>query len=273
LAALPLVIGVWTAHALVGLSPGASTSLVSRLDDREHVMFRIDPSRLLRQIFVSPADVDLTIDRRQVLRALFEKVAAGTTTGERVEAWVRYLQDRIAHPKYPPMHDAQIMVTDPIWILEQRVGQCGQTNRVLVDGLLAAGIPARIVQLAAHVAAEAFYDGQWHFLDADWLNFGQFVRKDDGSIPSTAEIYRNPELLNSVVADLEFDLYGVPVTLPEYIEPYVAMFRRIDLGGYMTPFYLVKTATPEQERQDFKFGWGFYRVETDPHESADNLPS
>jgi hypothetical protein len=235
-------------------------------------MFRVDPSRLVRQIFVSPADIDLTIDRRQVLRELFEKVAAGTTTAERVEAWVRYLQDHIAHPAYPPMHDDRVMVTDPVWILEEQIGQCGQTNRVLVDGLAAAGIPARIVQLAAHVAAEAFYDGQWHFLDADWLNFGQFVRKEDGSIPSTAEIYEKPELLSSVVEDLEFDLYGVPVRHPEYIEPYVAMFRRVRLGAYVTPFYVVKTATPEQERTDFKFGWDFYRVETGPYGSTTASP-
>jgi hypothetical protein len=254
---------LWTAGAdRPDPPPREAAALISRLTDREHVLVRIDRSRLLEKTIVPAHEINLDIDRREVLRQLFQRVAVGATTGERVEAWVRYLQDRIAHPVWPPMHSETVMLTDPIWILENRLGQCGQTNRVLVDGLLAAGIPARVVQLAAHVAAEAYYDGQWRFLDADWLNFGQFIRKRDGTIASTAEIYEEPELLRHVDADREFDLYGVKVTDDEYHQPYATMFRRVKLGGYETPYYLVKTATPQQERDQLTFGWDHYEVET-----------
>jgi hypothetical protein len=158
------------------------------------------------------------------------------------------------------MDDAQ-MVTGPIWSLRNRLGQCGQTNRVVVDGLSAAGYRARVVQLAAHVAAEVWYDGGWHYLDADWLKQHQFVKKPDGTIPSTSEIYSHPEYLAGV--DAESGFRSAPVdTRHETYQPYNAMFRRVDLGnGVLTPFYLSKTATPAQER-DAGFGWSHYRVET-----------
>lgn len=150
---------------------------------------------------------------------------------------------------------------DPIWILEHRLGQCGQTNRVLVDGLLAIGMRARAVQLAAHVAAEAWYDGQWHYLDADWLNLGQMIRRPDGVIPSTAEIYEHPEYLKGINANREFELYPVNVIHTETYKPYDQMFKRVRLGEYELPYYMIKTATPAQERNIY-FGWDIYRVET-----------
>ena len=107
-----------------------------------------------------------------------------------------------------------------------------------------------------------YYDGQWRFLDADWLSFGQFVRKRDGTIPSTAEIYERPELLNTVDADREFKRYGVKVTHDESYQPYAAMFRRVKVGEYETPFYVVKTATPQQERHQVTFGWDFFTIVT-----------
>lgn len=234
---------------------------ITQLASGPNVLAVIDAAALESRARIPESDIDTSVDRRAFLRDLFHRVTSGSSTSEHVESWVRFLQDRIAHPAWPPMHDETTMVTDPIWILSHRLGQCGQTNRVLVDGLLSVGIPARVVQLAAHVAAEAYYDGQWRFLDADWLNLGQFVRKADGTIPSTAEIYADLSLLDNVKPNLEFDLYPTKVTHPENFQPYKEMFRHVRLGAYTTPFYLVKTATPEQEH-DLTYGWKFYRVET-----------
>jgi hypothetical protein len=165
-------------------------------------------------------------------------------------AWVRYLQDRLAHPKTAPLHDNGQAIYDPLWILVNRVAHCGQTNRVLVDGLSAAGFKARVVQLKAHVAAEVWMDEAWRFLDADWLNLGQTVRRPDGTLPSAEEIHANPSLLDSVTPDLEFRLY--PPEALDDMPPYQDMFAT-------KPYYYVKTATVKQERNEY-YGWNFYQT-------------
>jgi hypothetical protein len=248
--------------AISGIAKGSpDEKLIEELSDRENVLVHIDAETLSRRLTVPESDIDLSIDRRQFLHDLVEHIAPQSNESERVGAWVRYLQDRIAHPAWPPMHNAATMVLDPIWILEHRLGQCGQTNRVLVDGLLAVGMQARVVQLAAHVAAEAWYDGQWHYLDADWLNLGQMIRRPDGVVPSTAEIYEHPEFLKGLNANREFELYPINVIHTETYKPYQEMFKRVRLGEYETPYYLIKTATPAQERNIY-FGWDRYRVES-----------
>lgn len=229
------------------------------LSQRANILVRLDASRLTTPMVVPAAATLTPYDRRAVLRGLVERVAPGETTSERVEAWVRYLQDHIAHPAYPPMHPGGAMVTDPLWIVSNGLGQCGQTNRVVVDGLQAIGVPARLVQLSEHVAAEAYYDGQWHFLDADWLNLGQFVRKPDGTIPSVVEIYADPGLLASVKAGREWEFYPADVTHEETYKPYRQMFTHVTHSGHTTPYYYVKTATPEQEHNPL-FGWDHYVV-------------
>lgn len=206
---------------------------------------------LTRRISLPITDIDLTIDRRYLLAELFSKVSSGYTSQEsQVLAWVRYLQDRLAHPKTAPLHDNGQAIYDPLWILLNRVAHCGQTNRVLVDGLSAAGFEARVVQLKAHVAAEVWIDRAWRFLDADWLNLGQLVRRPDGTLPSAEEIHANPSLLDSVKPDLEFRLY--PSESVDEMPPYEDMFAT-------KPYYYVKTATMKQERNAY-YGWNFYKT-------------
>lgn len=161
------------------------------------------------------------------------------------------MQDRIAHPKWAPLLDNGQAIYDPYWILKNQIAHCGQTNRVVVDGLNAAGFKARVVQLKSHVAAEVWLDGAWRFLDADWLDLGQFVRREDGSIPSADEIHKNPKLLSGLMPGLEFKLYPIDV-MPPGAEPYDVMLS-------VKPYYYVKTATPEQEKNEY-FGWNYYET-------------
>lgn len=207
---------------------------------------------LLTRVTIPISALDLKTDRRGLLTALFDQITSGQNTDQaRVEAWVRYVQDRIAHPKWAPLLDNGQAIYDPYWILKNRLGQCGQTNRVVVDGLLAAGFRARGVQLKAHVAAEVWFDGQWHYLDADWLNLGQFVKRKDGTLPSAMKIFLNPSLLNGLRPGTEFKMYAADVSHPE-IESYAAMFD-------VSPYYYVKTATRGQERNEY-YGWNHYKT-------------
>lgn len=242
------------------IASGRSPTLLEQVTSRDYVAKSVSPALLLNPILVNPEDIDLSIDRKAFLAQVFHSVTTGVTNQQKVESWVRFLQDRIAHSREVPMHSEGVMLTDPVWILKNRVAQCGQTNRVLIDGLTAVGYKARTVQLANHIAAEVWYDGEWHFIDADWLNKGQFVRQPDGTLPSTAEIYANPEWLDEIDQNAEFKDYPVDIGYSEH-RLYSQMFTRVDTGsGNITPFYLTKIATPEQEK-DLTFGWNFYKVE------------
>ena len=183
-----------------------------------------------------------SFNRRRYLESLVPLVTAGARSPEEIAVkWTAWLQRHIAHPKWPPMHDAATMVLDPVWIIENRIAHCGQTNRVLVAGLKLAGIEARLIQLAAHVAAEAYWDGAWHYLDADWLHDGETVRWEDGVIPSAEEIAGNLHWLDRLHPSSEFETYPVdishnPEILGAPVAEYKRMFDHSPAAGRRTPF-------------------------------------
>lgn len=226
--------------------------LVAELLDHRNAAILLPREAFSKQISVPVSAVDGVVNRRVLLASLFSRLTAGQPTDQlRVEAWVRYVQDRIAHPKWAPLLENGQAIYDPYWILKNQLGQCGQTNRLVVDGLAAAGFKARVVQLKSHVAAEVWLDGAWRYLDADWLNLGQFVRHEDGSLASAKEIHENRKLLNGLLPGLEFRLYPVDVLHPGF-EPYDEMFS-------VRPYYLVKTATAAQEKNEY-YGWNYYQI-------------
>ena len=65
----------------------------------------VSPRKLLEKIIVPSTAFRAAVDRRVVLRELFQRVARGNSDQQRVEAWVMYVQDRVAHPSWPPMMD------------------------------------------------------------------------------------------------------------------------------------------------------------------------
>lgn len=205
---------------------------------------------LVGQIVVSAAELE-TPSRRAILKDLFERQAGTGADQERVERFVAFLQAEIFHPINPPIDEDGTAVYDPVWILNNRLGQCGQTNRVLVDALDAAGYRSRLIQLNGHVAAEAFFDGGWHYLDADGLSEGDVIRKADGTIPSAADIITNPSLIDHIEAYREVSAYPVRTVRRDF--RYADAFKS-------RPYAYVKTATPEDERNHY-YGWNRYRAE------------
>lgn len=224
--------------------PPSEVLLASLMDGRDATDV-LPAEAYTTPVFLPAASIDLTVDRRLLLQQLFSRVTAAEP--DPIEAWVEYLQDRVAHPTTPPMHEWGINVYDPLWILENRLAWCGQINRVLVDGLLIAGFDARMVQLNGHQAAEVWLDGQWRYLDADFANV--WIRKPDGTIPSAQEIHDDPSLLDSIAWEPEFLRYPIGLADPGP-EFYAQVFED-------QPYYYVKTATLEQERDPF-FGWNSY---------------
>src|SRR5687768_5107864 len=115
-----------------GIAPSAQ--LLAELTDGLKATDVLPLSAYTDAIVLPTSAIDLTIDRRLLLKELFAKVTEGAA--DPVEAWVTYLQERIVHPANPPIHDNGLAIFDPLWILENRIAHCGQTNRLVVDGLL-----------------------------------------------------------------------------------------------------------------------------------------
>lgn len=226
-----------------GIAP--SEVLLDELTTPDHAIDVLALEAYTTPVILPLSAIDLTVDRRELMLRLFARVSAGEA--DPVLAWLEYLQERIAHPTEPPLHDNGIGIFDPLWILQNRIAHCGQTNRVLVDGLLAAGYRARVVQLRNHQAAEVWVDGDWRFLDADWMN--AVVREADGGIASAEDIWRDTSLLDGLDSNEEFARYPVDI-LPPGFGTYAEMFET-------KPYYYVKTATRSQERDEY-FGWANY---------------
>lgn len=133
------------------------------------------------------------------LRSVVKSVTSGQSTDADVGMrWTTWLQNVTCHSCYPPIDEQGQMITHPMILLQDRRMHCGQSARLIVDGLSAVGIHARLLQLNGHVAAEFFSGSEWILAEADILGHGQFVRDDTGSLAGLDAIQRHPEILKSV---------------------------------------------------------------------------
>ena len=224
---------------------------------------------LLKVHVVRDADLATPLDRREFLKRLVGRITRGSKTPqELVEKWTTWLQNHMVHSVKPPLDTEGQAVYDPIWLLKNRVAHCGQTNRILVDGLDAVGFKTRLVQFVAHVGAEVHYDGGWRYIDADIFDFGTLVRKSDGSLASGAEITAMPELIDTIQPFEEYSFYpkvrgeeqslsveGARAVIKEQFTK-----RVTHDGGFVTPYVWVKTASRKEEENKY-FGWNYYHAE------------
>jgi hypothetical protein len=137
-------------------------------------------------------------DPQAHLAALFRTVTAGAADGlSRGKRWIRYVQ--AINLSAPASLDTDgSAIYHPLWLLENRAMDCSQTARLVVDGFISEGIPARVLQLKGHVSAEFYANGKWRLAEADVLTDGEFVADAYGDPASVDEIFANPALLTSV---------------------------------------------------------------------------
>jgi hypothetical protein len=158
---------------------------------------------------------------------------------------------------------------------------CGQTARLVVDGLSAIGIPARVLQMKGHVSSEFFAEGRWILAEADILNNGQFLKDELGELVGIEEVMDDPSILNSVDPYLEPNCWTLlpPPKAQELMERYrlvsgsdvgkgsrsvwASTFEKIEYGDEMrgtlqSPFVIKKTASPEETNDHHYFGWNHY---------------
>jgi hypothetical protein len=135
-------------------------------------------------------------------------------------------------------------------LLELGEMRCAHVSMVAADLYRAAGYQARLVQLGAHICAEVYYDGGWHYLDADLYGGDQIARLPNGTIPSVDQLSRQPQLLNAVFSTEP----NLSVTLPT-LAYYMAYFYFSTAAYSGPPGYYVKNTTVAQDATSADYGW------------------
>ena len=206
------------------------------------------------------------VDRRAVLGAIFEQVTRGCRTNtDRHRAVLRFLHKASNHNLIQPMWPDRTVVYDPLILLELGEMRCGQVNRLAVDLFRAAGLDGRIVQVAFHVSAEVHYDGDWHFMDADAWGAGEVVIDPDGTIPSVAELSRDPARLDALAAYWEPDWRNSTRDDQTWYHPsWIFFAEEAYRASGVRPTVYLKTATPAQEQASRDYGWNYYQAADDP---------
>jgi hypothetical protein len=89
---------------------------------------------------------------------------------------------------------------------------CHVHANVLAMLCKAAGFPVRIANIAGHEGSEVFYDGKWHYLDADIQMFHRLRPPQQDVIASREDLYRDPSLVDD--QPNPSDPYCLPDRLP-----------------------------------------------------------
>jgi len=219
------------------------------------------------------SDRMLLVDRKAALKAIFDKVAAEAKTNTSKHlAVLKFLQQAAYHNLWmQPIYADLQGVVDPLVLLELGDMRCGAVARLGVDLFEAAGYSGRLVQCAAHVTAEVFYDGSWHLFEADLSGGGQAIIVD-GRIPSMSELANDPYLIDSIPAHFERYVSILP-RFEQYVRPQHRIKETLYCNSYYffcagehwatKPCYCYKTATPEQAAGSRSYGWDYYRIDHD----------
>lgn len=203
-----------------------------------------------------------SVDRRQALKSIFEKVTAGAATNlERHLAVLKFLQKSSFHNYIQPMYEDKQAVFDPLVLLELGEMRCGAVARLGVDLFEAAGYKGRLVQAHSHVSAEIYYDGSWHFFEAD-LSGGPPVLLN-GQLPSLEELARTPYIVDRVPS--RFELFVGPI--PDYNFLHEGKYRSYYLFskealGTIKEAYYYKVASESEVSGSKWYGWNYYKIDS-----------
>ena len=230
--------------------------LIRLLSQHEKTVNSISKSEYFNFKTADSSQITSIKDRRELLYSVVSAVTKNSVNDlESAKKWTVFLQDKLVHPEKPPLLSNGQAIYDPIWILKNKFAHCGQTSRLIVDGLETLGIGGRVVQLKDHVIAEVFIDGEPIALDADLLDGGRFYQKSDGSIPSAQEIFENPSFLNILRHNVytEYNIFGGAEKDEDYY------WFKLKEHFSVEPYYYVKTASQSNLDNEY-YGWNHYRT-------------
>lgn len=203
------------------------------------------------------------VDRRTALKYIFEQATKNAKTNMEKHLKLLYFLQRISFDnKIQAMYKDKQMVVDPLVLLELHEMRCGQVARLAVDLFNAAGYKTRLVQASGHVMAEIYYDGNWHYLDADRSGSGQVVIMN-GKIPSVAEMAKDPQRVDLVYSSIEDSVAEIGDYFGAVRDMAYILFSNKDSFNTDpgSAAYYYKTATPEQEKNSKICGWNYYKTE------------
>ena len=123
-------------------------------------------------------------------------IKPGMTQRQKAEAVYHFLRRQVYHAPAPregrqPNNFAYGVVYDPITLINVYGYTYCFGNRGAVEALWqAAGLEARGAGIGGHSIAEVYYDGQYHYYDAD--QHGYCLLPDGKTVASIAQIERDP---------------------------------------------------------------------------------
>lgn len=235
----------------------STQGIIKSLSKHELTLNTIDAQDYFSEVVVSMDEIAHYKNQRYILTGVVRNVTEHAANDlERAILWTKFLQDKIVHPKRAPLLENGMAIFSPIWILTEKLAHCGQTNRLILDGLETIGIEGRVVQLKDHVIAEILIDGKYIALDADMLDYGNFFSNGSGGIPSALEIHLKPSLLDNLHGDIyqEYETFGDNV----HEQIYWVNYLRDSFSE--PPYYYYKTATDQQLKNEY-YGWNYYHTE------------
>lgn len=206
--------------------------------DFQKVAKRRSPLPVSNERRVVSEMLNYACDTEAFIAELFAEVTRGAIDDlERGMRWVKYVQETAWSSLYPPMDADGIAIYHPLWLLEHPEMHCAQNARLVVDGFIAAGIPARVLQMKGHVSSEFYAAGKWRFAEADILGGGEFVMDHSGTPASIDDISNSVELLNTVrpYAELTEDMKAGRRVFASTFEP--AVYPQSD---FITPYVIKK---------------------------------
>jgi hypothetical protein len=92
---------------------------------------------------------------------------------------------------------------------------CHIHANVLAMVYKAAGFPVRIANITGHEGTEVFYDGKWHYFDADIQMFHRLRPPHENTVASREDLYRDPSLVDN--QPNPSNPYHLPDRLPDYL--------------------------------------------------------
>lgn len=192
------------------------------------------------------------VDRKRALVGVFYLVCGDYVTGsENYEKILAHLQKVSFHPGFNTVEQNGEMLLDPLILLDLHCMKCGQVNRLACDLWESVGGDSRVCQLGGHVVSELFYDGDYHFFDADCTIGMPF---DDEKVPSLSELSTSDSI---DLMDKYIEQYCVGSTnydVSHRYSSYVLNEKTFAADGCV---YYVKCA-PEEESINKYYGWNYW---------------
>lgn len=243
---------------------------INNFDVNEYIQIGIDYQNEIFQVSLAEEESDAynidvidslfekyeNVDRKRALAGIFNKIVGEETNNtKRHEKVLDFLAKGILHnPKRQPLTREGDMMFDPIVLLELHDMRCGNTNRIGCDLFSSVGYETRVVQLYHHQIGEIYYDGQWHYFDADTILNSDDIVKINGIIPSINELSNQPYLIDKVNFCYDEIIYNTKLGWEgQWIYP---SYVFTDTTGD-DPVYYCKNATDIESLNDF-YGWNYY---------------